>query len=296
MDDIRDYLRGFAVSLRARNKAPRTVDTYRLAVEQLVLFLEDNGHPTAIDALTRRHVEEHIAWLVDNRSAATASTRYASLQQFFKWLVEEGELDHSPMDGMKKPKVPDKPVPVLGDDELRALLAACKGTGFDERRDTAILRVFVDTGARLSEIADLTVGNVDLDRQQLVTLTKGQHLQVKYFGAKTAQALDRYERARRRHRLAQVEWWWLATKGRLTASGVSQMLKRRAKQAGIGHVHPHMLRHTFAHRWLAEGGNEGDLQRLMGWKDRQMLDRYGASTATGRAKDAHQRLGLGDRL
>ena len=296
MDDIRTYLRSFSVALRAANKAPRTVRTYALAVDQLAAFLAEHGYSTALDEIDRAAIREHLAWLVDNRAAATAAQRYASLRQFFRWAVEEGELDSHPMDGIKKPRVPDKPVPVLSDADLRALLDACAGRGFEELRDTALLRLFIDTGARLSEIAQLSTTSVDLDRQQLLTITKGQHLSVKYFGVKAAQALDRYERARRRHRYAHLEWLWLAQKGRLSASGVSQVVKRRAELAGIGHVNPHRFRHTFAHRWLAEGGNEGDLVRLMGWKDRQMLSRYGSSAAQGRAEDAYRRSPLTDRL
>ena len=296
MDDILDYLRSFGVSLRAANKAPRTVGTYTLAVEQFAQFLVEHGFPSRLADIERKHVAEHMAWLMDNRAPATAAQRYASLRQFFKWAVEEGELETHPMDGMRKPKVPDTPVPVLSDDELKAMLDACQGRGFEELRDTALLRMFIDTGARLSELANLKVGDIDLDRQQIATIVKGQHLSVKYFGVKAAQALDRYERARRRHRYAQLDWLWLSAKGRMSASGVSQAVKRRAEMAGIGHVNPHRFRHTFAHRWLAEGGNEGDLVRLMGWKDRQMLQRYGSSAAQGRAEDAFRRSPLTDRL
>lgn len=212
-------LSSFKRYLRASNKAPLRISTYAKAVEGLAAYLSDNGMPTSPSVIRREHLESYLVSLHDRgHRPATVAQRYRSLQQFFRWLDEEGEVQGSPMANMKAPTVPEEPPPVLREEELRKLLRACEGQGFEERRDTAILRLLIDTGMRRGEAAGLKVTDVNFEVNCAGVMGKGRRPRACPFGNKTAVALDRYLGVRARRPGAKIEWLWLGKKGRLGES------------------------------------------------------------------------------
>jgi site-specific recombinase XerD len=158
---IRRLAQSWERALLAENKSPSTIAVYGSAVARLADFLQDRGHPLGIEEVTKSDVQDFIAHLLEHFKPATASNRYRALQAFFAWAVREEELDRSPMEQMRPPHLPDVPVDVLTDDQLKALLKACEGKAFEDRRDTALIRLLIDSGMRRAELAGMKVTDVD---------------------------------------------------------------------------------------------------------------------------------------
>lgn len=294
---LRDAWASYLRHLRAAGRSPRTLKTYTQALDAFDRYREAHGWPDTLSDVRREHLEEWLAWEIAEHRPQTALTHYRGLGTFFRWLVDEEELEKSPMARLKPPKVPLTPPPVLTDADLTALLRACRGKAFGDRRDAALLWLLIDTGMRAGELCGITLNDLDLDLQVVRVTGKGRRTRAVPFGAKTAAALDRYLRLRSGHEHRSDPHAFLGLRGPITTSGLYQIVQARGRQAGLDRrIWSHLFRHTMAHMWLAAGGGELDLQMIAGWSDGTMLRRYGASAAADRARDAHRRLSPADRL
>jgi site-specific recombinase XerD len=293
---LEDLHRSFARHLRAEGLADRSITIYGQAITYFSRWLEAQGRAATLDEFTRPAIREWLAQLADRLEPGTVKTRYRGLFRFAGWLVDEEELAENPMRTLSPPEPKAKPVPVLTDDELAALLKACAGKEFRDRRDEAIIRLLLDCGIRVSELCALTVDGVDLDQGMALVKGKGSKVRPIYFGARTTRALDRYLRDRAKQRWQHLDALFLTQRGALSPDGARERMTVRGTQAGIENLHPHRFRHTFAHDYLMNGGQERDLKRLAGWTSDVMLERYGASAADARAKAAAQRMKRGDRV
>lgn len=286
----------WVVSLRAGRKSPQTIKSYVNGVQQFVAWAEDHGVPPHLDRAT---VNAFSAHLLDDleREPATVRARQLALKRFSAWLADEGEIPEDRLIGLKSAKLDSKVIEPLTGAEIKALLKSCtEGDVFRARRDTAIVRFMLETGTRAGETAALTMSGTDLINGRAVIIRgKGGKGRTVPFGPQTGQAIDRYVRSRRTHRLAETDALWLGDRGKpFSYDGLHKALGERARAAGIDRFHPHLLRHTAAHRWLAAGGSENGLMAVAGWTRPDMLVRYTKAQSEARAAEEARRLNLGE--
>jgi integrase/recombinase XerD len=292
--DLAALVPSWELTLRAERKSPQTIKSYTTGVQQYLAWCGANALPAILD---RRQLAGFTDYVLDNAQPATARARQLAVKRFASWLVEEGEIATDPLIGVKPPKLDTKVVEPLAESQIKAMLKACAGPDLRDRRDEAILRLMVETGARAGEVANLGVADVDLMAGvAIVRRGKGGKGRSVPFGPQTARAIDRYLRLRRGHILATSSAaLWLGDRGKpFNYDGLHKSLAYRARLAGVSGFHPHLLRHTAAHRWLAAGGSEGGLMAVAGWTRPDMLLRYTKAQASERAADEARGLNLGD--
>ena len=298
-DRLTALIASWELVLRSERKSPQTIKTYLDGLHRYLTWCSLHG----AEPMNRTSLNRFVADLLDTEWAAgTVRMRQLAVQRFTSWLIIEGRLPADPFCGAKAPKVDQPVVDPLTDDELRALIGACAtphSTGPHEplhhRRDEAIVRLMLETGVRVGEVVALEIGDLDLDTG-LVTVRRGKGGagRVVPIGPAAVEALRRYLALRDQHRLAHASDLWLGERGRRFGyDGLSRALRRRAQRAGIQGFHPHKLRHTAAHRWLAKGGSETGLMAMAGWTRTDMLVRYTRARASERAAHEARRLNLG---
>jgi site-specific recombinase XerD len=292
--DLAALLPSWQLAMRAERKSAATIASYSEGVLAFLRWAEAEGVDPQI---TNTAVQAFTADLLDNGAqAATARARHMALRRFAAWLADEGEIEANPLLGVKPPKLDNKVVEALSDEQLKRLIKACAGKELIDRRDEAIVRLMAETGLRAGEVLAIQVADVDLQEGRItIRRGKGGKGRVAPFGAQTAAAIDRYIRARRSHRLSSTPPLWLGGGGQtFSYHGLNLALKRRAESAGITGFHLHLMRHTAATRWLRAGGSEGGLMSVAGWSTRSMVDRYTGASAAERAAAEARNLGLGE--
>lgn len=276
-----------------RNKGPATVDRYVGIVTRFAAWCREHGRASFAE-VTKADLRAWVNSLKGGQAApGTKALSWWAIRSLFRYLSEEeGVPDIARSLTMHAPPVSDR-ISHLDAGDVRLLLRACQTA-----RERAVIRVFLDSGLRISEAASLKVCDVIVDNlrsRRLIVTGKGGKTRAVVIGTQTAMELRRYLRERQKSPWAECEGLWLGARGPLTVSGLRELVEATGRRASL-QVHPHLLRHTWAHHYRLNGGQTDNLTYLAGWAGPAMALRYGRSAAAERAEMEARGLSLVDRL
>jgi len=237
-------------------------------------FLEREGLPFEVREIEPAHIR---AWLLSLKqrglAVSTQEKFYRGLHRFFQWLIEEGAIEASPMQHVKRPPLPRPIVPILSHEHIDRLLGLCPVNTFLGARNRAIILMFYGTGMRLAELSNLRMGNLDLTNHEVLVWRKNNKQQRLYLSPVVCRALISYLKFDR----PETDYLWLSEERRpLTREGVKIAIERLKERAGITDIRcsAHTLRHTFATDFLRSGGSLRYLQEILGHSSMRTTERY----------------------
>jgi integrase/recombinase XerC/integrase/recombinase XerD len=230
-------------------------------------------------------------------SASSVHGHIRTLRAFFSWLVVEGLIEFNPAKELKPPKVYQKVISTLSDDEIRAILATFTPINSSNARNQTIFMLMLDTGLRMSELINLKMGDIHMNEGLLKVLGKGKKERIVSMGSNAQRELQRYLFLYRPTPAHQaIDNVFLSLPGKpLAENSVKLIFSRLAKRSNIARLHAHLCRHTFATRFLINGGDIFTLQQILGHSTLEMVRHY-VNLASNHVAIQHQKFPPLDRL
>ena len=286
--------------LNDRRVAGRTAGTLRFYQGKLRPFI---GHLASRgiedpEAVAATHIRGFLLELALDHSPGGVAAYYRALRAFFGFLVREGVLQKDPMANVHPPRVDLEILEPVGPETVEALLKVCDQTEIG-RRDASILLTLLDSGLRAGEATNLDVGDFDpRDGRLQVRRSKSRRGRSAFVGKRARRALLRY--LRMRGQPAPKAPLWLAYHrtgevGRLSYSGLRDLVKRRAQRAGVAPPMLHSFRRAFAIGMLRAGADVVTVSRLLGHGSLPVVMRYLKQEAGDLAR-VHEVCSPADRL
>lgn len=296
---------GFLTFIRVEcGLAPLTVEAYQRDLRELLhdLAAQQVAEPQEI---TPRHLAQHLQSLRADRNhkASTVTRHLATIRVFCRWLLATGRVDSNPSQFLDRPARARRLPGVLTERQMKALLDAPQPptgkSGLYARvpclwlRDRALLELMYAAGLRATEVANASLMDINDTLQIIRVRGKGGRERVVPIHQQAMNALNDY-RSEARPQLLRAD---RRDRGRLFLShtgsplervAVWQIVTRNARKAGLSHVHPHMLRHSFATHLLIGGADLRVVQELLGHADISTTEIYTHIDRT-RLKETHRR-------
>ncbi|MCX7848439.1 MAG: tyrosine recombinase XerC [bacterium] len=262
-EQFREYLR------HQKRYSAHTVASYGRDLEQFGAYLEQ-CHPrlvASVAAVTGLEIRDFLsAGMLQGAARRTVARRLSTLRSFYKWLYRQGVINVLPTAGLRAPKL-DRPLPTfLTVQEVERLLSVHDGTKVQGLRDRAIIEVLYSTGLRVSELATLRHGQINLREGVIRVIGKGKKERLVMLGEPAIVALQAYC-AHPKYGGREPEGYVFKNRfgRRLSVVSIETIVRKAGVLAGIPHrVTPHTLRHSFATHLLDAGADLRTVQELLG--------------------------------
>ncbi len=305
---LQDALVAYKTYAGAEGKSPKTVAWVVTSVGYFAEFLEprqqDISTITANDlrrfiiALQARTKYAHHPYNKPQQaklSSQSIKTYCRAITAFFGFLEREDFVKSNVMAKVKMPKVPDKVVPTFSEKEVERLLAQADKRSNEGFRNYCLLLTFIDTGIRLSELANLKTDDIDYEQNLFRVMGKGLRERFIPFGRRVAKALMKYQ-LKCRPEPVGTDNFWLKWDGQpLSSNRIQKIVSAYGKKAGLKRCYAHKLRHTSSVMYLRNGGDVFSLQKKLGHRSLVMTRHY-SNLADSDVRAQHLRYGVADRL
>jgi len=292
--DLSTLLEGFRLYCLAEGKRPTTIRWYMGKLKIFLEYLQTQELPTDAAKLTTTHLRAFLVHLRENVKAdennpmkparkrglspKTIQGYARTLKAFFSWLAREGYITNNPAQLVKIPRAPQTIVETLSDSQIKRLLSIVDFKSPKGFRDYCIILVLLDTGVRLSELVNLQIKDLDLERGVFKVMGKGARERLVPFGAKVQTTLWKYLHKFRPEPLhPNIGNVFLRSDGRpLSCDQVYRLVRNYGREAGVDGVRcsPHTFRHTFAKKFLINGGDLFTLQKILGHSSLAVVRMY----------------------
>lgn len=270
------HLQIYILTCRVNGYSPHTISDYKDKVGRFVAWCKEEGI-TEPEHITLNDMRTFLLYLQGRMKPVSIHDYYRAVKRFLNWLIEEGALIENPMARIRAPKVPRHVIQPFTREQIVRMLAVCRDT-FIGCRNQAIIMTFLDTGLRLSELANIQLADLDFDLGTIKVMGKGAKERHVRMSSVTQRAILKYWHRRKDNPLPCL---WLTEEHRpLQPEGIKQMIRRVGKLAGITNdvrVSPHTFRHTAAIQYLRNKGDQFTLQVMLGHSSLEMTRRYVSS-------------------
>lgn len=267
----------FLIDQKVRGNSANTLDYYSFV---LVLFSQYAGADRDVSDISLHLCKQYYLHLVDDRTLSSVSIQsyIRGLRSFLRWLYEEEYLDVNICERFNLPKATRKVIDVLSDEEIERLMNSLSGSEWLTVRNRLIVALMLDSGLRLNEVVTLQASSVYLKDRYLIVTGKGDKQRIVPFGEFTANTIREYlqvtKNAGEKTNLIIKVSETLCGFEPITQATIKNMFRRLKARSGIPRLYPHLLRHTFATRYLENGGNIYTLQSILGHTSLDMVKKY----------------------